>query len=277
MSRGQAIPSKAGNIVRKQTTDKQYAGMLQYFETMPFWIDLPDALIVHAGLQPGVPLIEQEPKVLMGVGSSGRAGFDGKSPWWFDSPDLTQPKPIVFGHEKHPEGVVRGARGNVFGIDTGAALGGHLTGLLLPEFRLISVATPNYWAQQLQEWLPKLKAEALDVMPWEELLAIDPATSAWSQETLDELVQAQEAYHWLVKTIEQRRQTLLDDSGYLQMDGTKKGEIQQRWRAAASTALDRWVLNSLPNRDVHELVRSRVNNWLSLRSLRPLVHRFGCH
>lgn len=271
-SRGQAIPSKAGRIVRMQTTANQYDSMLAYFETMPLWIELPEALIVHAGLEPGVPLDRQEPKTLMGVGSSGRSGFDGKSPWWFDNHALIQTKPIIFGHEKHEEGVVRGARNNVFGIDTGAALGGPLTGLLLPEYQLISVPAPDYWSQQLKEWLPRLKAENICTMSWDELLTIDLVDSTWPQEVHEEILAASEAYHWLTQVLEQRREALIAATGYLKLEGPQKGELQRRWRNAISTDLDRWVIESLPARDIPSLVRQKLPDWESLRKGLASLH-----
>lgn len=143
----ETINSLSGSIVRRTTSADFYEYMLDWFASLPTFIELDEAIIVHAGIQPGVPLAQQDPKVLMGVGSMRRPGFNGKSSWWYDDSRLAGSKPIIFGHEKRPK-VVRGKHGYVWGIDTGAAMGGCLTGLLLPEFRVLSVLTPDYWAEQ---------------------------------------------------------------------------------------------------------------------------------
>lgn len=265
VSRGRNIPSNAGRILRKQTSQCQYDAMIAYFEKMPLAIETPDALIVHAGLQAGVSLSDQDPKILMGVGSSGRDGFDGKSPWWFDRHDLIQTKPIVFGHEKHEEGVVRGMRNNVYGIDTGAALGGPLTGLLLPEFRLLSVPAPDYWTQQLKEWLPVLQAENIYNLHWDELLAIDTADSACQPEVQEVIAAATQAYWWLINVIEQRRAALIVETSYLELEGAQRGNLNRSWRNSIHTDLDRWVIESLPNRDIAALIRQKLPDWGSLQ------------
>lgn len=138
------MPSRAGMLTRKQM-GQNYAQALNYFDGLPFTLELPDVLVVHAGVDPRASLANTDPKLLMGVGSSGRSGFDGDSPWWFDAPQLALSKPVVFGHHVFPH-VARGERNNVWGINTGASYGGRLTGLLLPEFRLVSVPTADYVA-----------------------------------------------------------------------------------------------------------------------------------
>lgn len=167
-SRGEKLDSLAGRIVRRTTSADFYAEMLDYFETLPYFIELDEAIVVHAGIDPEIALADQDVKVLMGVGSSGRIGFDGKSPWWYDNPKLAGHKPIIFGHEKRAE-VVRGRHSNVWGIDTGAAMGGRLTGLLLPEFKLLSVPTPDYWSAQKQHWGERCLAEEIDTLSWRKI------------------------------------------------------------------------------------------------------------
>lgn len=83
-----SFPTLAGWIVRHTTEGAAYKSMLRHLATLPSYLDLGEAIVVHAGLAPGIELAEQNPKVLMGVGSAGRAGFDGRSPWWHDSPRI---------------------------------------------------------------------------------------------------------------------------------------------------------------------------------------------
>ena len=75
-----------------------------------------DYLFVHAGIRPGVPLEDQDPKELR----------------WIREPFLSWPdshgKVVVHGHTPTREPAVRANR---IGIDTGAVYGGPLTALVL--------------------------------------------------------------------------------------------------------------------------------------------------
>ncbi len=80
-----------------------------------------DFLFVHAGVQPDVPLEEQQRKDLLWI----------REP--FLSSDAEFGKVIIHGHtpRRAPE-----KRGNRIGIDTGACYGGHLTALVMDETEL---------------------------------------------------------------------------------------------------------------------------------------------
>lgn len=186
------LDDPSGRITRAMTRPRDYAAMLAYFRTLPLFLDLPEVLVVHAGLLPGVPLAEQPSKVLTGRGSQGRPGFDGTTPWWFDDPTLAPPKPLVFGHSVFPT-VVRRAGGRIWGLDTGAAVGGALTGLLLPEQRLLSVPTPDYYAELRRRFAPVFLLRDLPHLPWRRLLALSP--ESWPPEVGRRLTAARVAWN----------------------------------------------------------------------------------
>jgi hypothetical protein len=165
------IPSRAGRVTRRAIGELRYADAIAYFNTLPLWIELPEVLVVHAGVDATLPLDATDPKLLMGVNSGNRPGFDEKSPWWFDGPDLEVAKPIVFGHHVFPD-VVRGHRNNVWGINTGAGYGGALTGLLLPEFRIISVPAPNYVASIPRRWEGEDELRKIPLLAWGKLFKL---------------------------------------------------------------------------------------------------------
>ena len=56
-------------------------------------------------------------------------------------------KPLIVGHRDYSETMeVFNYQDRVFGIDTRCVYGGSLTGLLLPDFKFISVpARRNHW------------------------------------------------------------------------------------------------------------------------------------
>jgi len=121
-------------------------GDLDWLGAQPLALRLPehDAIVVHAGLVPGVPLDAQDPENLMTMrslrddGRPSRRIGDGV-PW---STRWPGPELVLFGHD-----AVRGLqeRPHALGLDTGCVYGGRLTGVWLPDRRIVSVpAAANY-------------------------------------------------------------------------------------------------------------------------------------
>ena len=94
-------------------------------ETLDF-VESPDYIFVHAGLQPGIPPEENTPETLRWIREPflntaydwGRLVIHGHTPTWNRQPEI---------------------RPNRINIDTGAVYGGALTAVLLPEMEFISV------------------------------------------------------------------------------------------------------------------------------------------
>jgi hypothetical protein len=112
----------------------------QWLADRPLWLELPehDALVVHAGLLPGVPLEEQNPYDLMNMRSILEDGTPSRSyeegtPWASVWPG---PQLVMFGHD-----AVRGFQNHphAVGLDMGCVYGGWLSGLWLPGRDLVSV------------------------------------------------------------------------------------------------------------------------------------------
>jgi serine/threonine protein phosphatase 1 len=141
--RGIFSPSQL--ITREQLGPDRYSGDVAWMATLPYHFERPDVRVVHFGCFPGVPLADVPEDVRAGT-TSGSKKLErrfGKQPWWdFYQDDV----PIVFGHAViGPEPLI--VRDRVFGIDTGACHGMRLTGLLLPERRIVSVpARADHWA-----------------------------------------------------------------------------------------------------------------------------------
>jgi hypothetical protein len=124
----------------------------QLLSSLPLFLRLPrhDAIVVHAGLMPGVPLEAQDPELLLNLrtirpdGSGSRAANDGVlwgSLW--RGPEL-----VVFGHharvglQEHPFAI---------GLDTGCVYGGRLTAYMLPERRFVSVRAQRAYVTNERE------------------------------------------------------------------------------------------------------------------------------
>jgi hypothetical protein len=114
---------------------------------LPLYLRLPtrNAVVVHAGVVPGIALEAQEPDMLLNLrtiradGSGSRSSHDGVL-WGTLWPG---PELIVFGHharaglQRHPFAI---------GLDTGCVYGGQLTAYVLPEGRLVSVTARRSYA-----------------------------------------------------------------------------------------------------------------------------------
>ncbi len=110
----------------------------RWLEARPLYLVLPEAIVVHAGLVPGVPLDRQRPDDLINLrsirpdGSASKRVDDGE-PWakLWPGPEL-----VVFGHD-----AMRGLQRwpHAIGLDTGCVYGGRLSALVLPERTLVSV------------------------------------------------------------------------------------------------------------------------------------------
>lgn len=118
-----------------------------WLEALPYYRRLADvnAIVVHAGLIPGLPLEAQEPRIMTNMRSLRQDGSPSSRieegvPWASRWPG---PEEVVFGHD-----AVRGLQRwpHATGIDTGCVYGGRLTGYVLPDRALISVPAERVWS-----------------------------------------------------------------------------------------------------------------------------------
>lgn len=105
---------------------------------LPYTITIPketvaglqhDVLVVHAGLQPKVPLEQQTAETMTTIRT-----IEQDVPWASTWPG---PARVVFGHD-----AIRGLQlqhAHATGLDSGCVYGKQLTGLLLPQNKLVSV------------------------------------------------------------------------------------------------------------------------------------------
>ncbi len=143
-------------IAREQIGEARYPDALQYMAALPTYLRLPEVDLVHAFFEPGVPLEDQRTNVIVGTGSSEEYLDNHYDEAWYMLYDGA--KPLIVGHRNYMGDAtpfVYPWRGTpkVYAIDTGCVYGGALTGLLLPEFELISVpARADHWAELQQRY-----------------------------------------------------------------------------------------------------------------------------
>ncbi len=154
------VMGDAQRITRWQCGPELYARALAWMRALPCWLELPEIVLVHWGLEPDVPLEDQHPAVLTGdvPGEMCLTERLGETPWYEAYPG---PKPVAYGHHSYAAGARRGL---TYGIDTGCVYGQSLTGLLLPGFELVSVpARENHWARTRILWRDRLALEGSGV------------------------------------------------------------------------------------------------------------------
>jgi serine/threonine protein phosphatase 1 len=139
----------------------EYPEAINWLEKMPYYREYESAIVVHAAIEPGIPMQKQREDVLCGSSSGEKylqKKFNGR-PWY----ELYEgSKPIIFGHAVF-EGAPLIYKDMVYGMDTGACHGGHLSAITLPDFKIYSVQSKdNYWLMQKKAWQSKV----LSSKPW---------------------------------------------------------------------------------------------------------------
>ncbi len=150
-------PAKSQLIARAQL-GADYPDWVAYMSTFPLYLDLPEALLVHAFFEPGIALAEQKIAVLCGHLSGEFYLQKEYARPWYELYDLD--KPIIVGHHDilH-NGQVFVYQERVFGLDTSCVHGGRLSGLLLPDFKILSVPSrENYWQRISEEYRLSIRA-----------------------------------------------------------------------------------------------------------------------
>ena len=145
-AKGELSLAISQNISRQQL-EGSYADAVAWMERLPLFLELPEAILVHGYLEPGMPIEEQNPLVLCGtMGGENILHERYDRPWY----ELYEgKKPVIVGHHNYNDTDQPFVyHDKVFGLDTSCVNGKSLTGLLLPSFRLISVPSRgNLWAQ----------------------------------------------------------------------------------------------------------------------------------
>lgn len=147
----------------------RYADAVRWMGALPFHAEEPGYRAVHWGMFPGTPLADTPEDVRAGT-TSGDAKLReryGDQPWY---ERYTDDLPVAFGHAVVGDEPLI-LRDRVYGLDTGCCHGGWLTGLILPERRIVRVkARGDGWARSRAEWqVPVMKDHDWPGMTWPQL------------------------------------------------------------------------------------------------------------
>lgn len=151
--RGEIEPAASQIITRAQIGEAEYPAAVAYMDSLPRYLDLPDALLVHGFYEPGVAVEQQRETVIVGT-LSGEGYLRERYSWpWYERYD--GPKPLIVGHRDYSDNLMQAViyKERVYMIDTRCVYGGSLTGLLLPDFKLISVPSRgDHWMQLQRQY-----------------------------------------------------------------------------------------------------------------------------
>jgi len=139
---------------------------ITYIHDMPTYIELPDVVVVHAGLKPGIPISSQTKDDLMylrytdadrkfislkKINKLGKeeTGAIFWTQFWYG------PKSVVYGHNVHSyedpliEEIIPGV--TCYGLDTGCCFGGRLTALIWETKEIVQVqAKRTYYGSKYE-------------------------------------------------------------------------------------------------------------------------------
>jgi len=121
----------------KKNMKKDLENWIKWLETLPFYIEEQNFLVVHGGLVPGKHPKHSDPHLLMNIRTWDGKGKDIKNknnPAWYSF--YKGKKIVVYGHWAH-QGL--NLRSNTIGLDTGCVYGNKLSALILPENKIVQV------------------------------------------------------------------------------------------------------------------------------------------
>ena len=144
---GEIRPAFSQLVTRREIGEAGYGEACAFMNSFDRFIELPEAILVHGFFEPGIALPRQRETVIVGTLSGERYLKRHYDREWYELYDGE--KPLIVGHLDYlhtGQPLVWDDR--VFCIDTGCCEGGALTGLLLPDFRIVSVPSHgDHWQE----------------------------------------------------------------------------------------------------------------------------------
>ena len=162
-SRGEIQLSLSQRISQFQLAES-YPGAVTWMSSLPIFLDLPEAIIVHGYIEPGISLLEQNPSIVCGTMGGERILRDHYDRPWYELYDGN--RPLIVGHLNYTDSDQPFIyQDKVFGLDTSSVMGKTLTGLLLPSFQIVSVPSRgNLWERVLREYRTAKRAGVIQAI-----------------------------------------------------------------------------------------------------------------
>jgi serine/threonine protein phosphatase 1 len=164
--RGEIQLSVSQRISQIQLGDV-YHESVQWMNSLPLFLDLPEATLVHGYLEPGLSLSEQNPLIVCGTMGGERILRNRYNSPWYELYDGD--RPVVVGHCNYNDSDRPFIyHDKVFGLDTSCVMGKSLSGLLLPSFQILSIPSRgDLWERVRKTYQPPKKPESVKIVnPW---------------------------------------------------------------------------------------------------------------
>ncbi len=127
------------SVTLRELDRSRYAA---YLGSLPFYLDLGEHLVVHAGVRPGIPIEQQQVEDLVAMRTLGPDRTSREGTPWYEV--YAGEKFVFFGHWP----AVAPRRGpRALGLDTGCVYGGHLTGYIVERDELVAVKAARAYAR----------------------------------------------------------------------------------------------------------------------------------
>jgi len=155
--------------ISRQQFGAAYPPAVAWMAGLPLCIELPEAVLAHGYLEPGLALDQQNRSVLCGTMGGDKLLRERYERPWYEIYDGQ--KPAIVGHHNYT-GTDQPFiyRDKVFGLDTNCVNGKALTGLLLPSFRFIAVPSRgDLWLQVRRAYRaarPPARQPSRPAVPW---------------------------------------------------------------------------------------------------------------
>jgi hypothetical protein len=260
VARGEVYPSISQTISRFQLGEGEYPRALQWMSDLPLYIDLPEAIVMHGYLEPDLPLTEQESSVLCGTMGGERYLRSRYDRPWYEL--YTASKPVLFGHVNYTNSSQPFVYKDLFfGLDTSCVNGKALTGLLLPEFKILSIPSrSDLWSQVQQAYRQITPAPP------------PPNWNERSNQIMTELIEAVQTAH---QTRLAQLQTSLPD--YTRLSPRQQAKAYQREVGSGFLAelLGLARKGQLTRENINKLVRSPTLAQELIGQLRNEPHQEG--
>jgi diadenosine tetraphosphatase ApaH/serine/threonine PP2A family protein phosphatase len=131
---GDGSPLKPAQLETLDELTKAGDHYLPYLASLPLFMDLGSYAVVHAGLRPGIPLVEQSAEDLTELRTLGADRTSREGVPWYDV--YANVQVILFGHWPAQEP----RRGRfAIGLDTGCVYGYHLTAYVIETKQFLRV------------------------------------------------------------------------------------------------------------------------------------------
>lgn len=209
-------PALSQKITRRQLGEQDYPNACALMKTFPRHLVLEEAVLVHGFWEPGVALQQQRDTVVIGTLSGQRHLDESLARPWYELYDGD--RPLICGHHDYLRtGEPLVVQDRVFCLDTSCCRGGRLTGLLLPDFRFVSVpARADHWSA-IQDRYADLRfaGEHDQAEPWDKirtLLAVEAQRDDLDPRFVERLARLKETVQQAERQMAALLKHVLDDN-----------------------------------------------------------------